>query len=865
MSKSQLSRTSLEYSTRYKQVAQLYQIEFATLDDAFGVITVTAARVTHAARVSVWLFADDETSLYCVHEYDGQGEGRIRKSRDESLLYLVQDEVYMQRLRDDPMVVVNVTEHSDSASISGGDRAERRPCTMLDVPIRVGGRIVGVLCHEDAPGRSWQGEDCELAAQLGYIVALAVGHDRQRRAATVGNRFRALLQQTPDSVALGDSHGMLQYLNPPARRLIGLAPDEPIEDYRLLDFLAPQSQAFMLERGLLLATSRGGWTGDLVLRSRRGREVEANMTITVFHGDRGTVEFISCVMRDICAHPTLERRLAATQARYEAVLAESSDALFRVDVQTGRLTYVTAALCDLLGYTRAELQATTVFRLVGDSAKHIRHNMSVVASEGHVMLGERQYRHKDGHFVDMEVSAQLHTDSAGTALSVHVRDISARQRRRRDIERLAFGDPCTGLANSNLLRERAEALLAESLPEATPVAYVITQIDRWQRFADTLGYDVAESLLRKIAERLRQVVGDKDIFVARLPTGAAFGLLFKREAYDARLLADEIQLAFGTAFRVERDTIHLAVRSGAAYFPEHAVSYKELTKRAGLALRTAHRKGWDCCIYEPARSGRLYDERLPEEDLRRAIGTAQIRLCYQPIVAAGSGGKITGLEALVRWDHPREGELPPDEFIPLAEGSDLIVDLDRDILLKATREVSAWLSSMPDVVLSVNCSARTLMHSQLVDTLRAALAGSGLLPAQLCLEITETAFIHDLQVASAVVSQISALGVKVALDDFGTGYSSLAYLTDLQVDRLKIDRGFTRGIGLDVRDERTIEMIVALSRDLGMQVVAEGVETWAQQEWLKSRKIDFLQGYYLGRPQNFADLRDSFGSRAVQA
>src|SRR5699024_4596092 len=240
-----------------------------------------------------------------------------------------------------------------------------------------------------------------------------------------------------------------------------------------------------------------------------------------------------------------------------------------------------------------------------------------------------------------------------------------------------------------------------------------------------------------------------------------------------------------------------------------------------------------------------HDEYLLEEDLRLAIGTSQIKLNYQPITEAFKNNHIISVETLVRWQHPQAGYLSPGDFLALAEDSQLIVELDYSILHGATRAMAGWLDRRSNLIVSINVSAITLSHPDLIDTLKQVLEQSGLPASQLCLEVTETAIMQNRTQAVETIHQIKALGISIALDDFGTGYSSMAYLKDLDADVLKIDGTFTRGIGVDRRDERTIETMIELGHDLGMEIVVEGVETRAQYDWLAQHNVDRLQGFYL--------------------
>lgn len=856
MSTSSRSNTPGKTLLGHQAVAQLYKESFADLDDAVRAITATAARILHVDRAGVWLFVDDIAAIYCIHEH----QSGIRQSsftpNDGSryLLHFSPTEPYMVKLQEGPFVAFESTDTKGASAEFRSYLENLGPRSVLDVPLRVDGRVVGMLCHGCALGRSWTDEELDLAIRLGDMATLAIETDRHRRTALLGDRFQTLVEHTPDSIALSDRRGRIEYLNPSARRLLGLAPDEPIQRERLSEFMARDGGTYTLQAARAHARKHGTWTGELSLRGRNGNAFDARITITHYRGPSGDIEYTAYTIRNISSHTALKRQLADTRAQYEAVVSQTSDALFQIDGKTGRLHGANNAFCNLLGYSADDIENMTIFDLINDTDEHIRSNIDASLSHGSLFMLQRQYQHRDGYQIDVELAAAATTCEGRPTVNVRARDITALLQRRRDIERLAYYDPVTGLANSNYLREHGEALLAASLEAEAPlINYVVTQVNNWQRLTDTLGYRAAESLLQQVAERLKEMFDDQSILIGRLLTGAEFGLLFKAPEQSAQGLVDDINRAFTAPIKIDGEPVHLVMRSGVAQFPTHAVNFKDLTMRAGIALRQAHLKNKASCIYEPTQSGRLHDEHLLEEDLRQAIDTPQIQLRYQPIMMAT--GELMGMETLVRWQHPTEGWLPPSHFIALAEESGIIVDLDFCVMTNTVRLASPWLQHRPDILLGFNCSALTLTDPRLIDHLRRTLEESPLPPTQTVFEVTETTLIHDRQTATQALEQISKLGMRIALDDFGTGYSSLAYLKNLPVDTLKIDRTFIRGIGTDVRDEHTIETVISLGHDLGMVVLAEGVETQDQMEWLVSRGIDRLQGFYFGKPQTLDELR----------
>lgn len=826
----------------------------ADIGEAYALTARTAARVLDVNRVSIWLFSTDQRQLHRIYEYPEAGRRDFRLTID-----LSERADYPRALRDNLLYQLDAAAPETSASdpllryMRDHDIA-----AMLDAAIRADGKLVGAICHERRTPRDWQPVDRRRALRFGRIASHFIAAERRRRSIALGIRSRLLVERSADAIALATPSGALEYLNPKAREVLGLAPDEPLFGLRVVDFLQPESRTQGTQRIYPAARDNGSWTGRVQLRTRQNLGLEATATLNVYRGDKGQVEHLSCVLRDVVDGPNVESRVAEMRQRYEQALAQAGECLLEIDATSLTLRSVSGGFERFLGYAAARVETLSLYDLCDNSSTSLRDFVRRTRTDGHLLCGETRVRHGEGHWVDVEMS-MMRREAGGrrhASISVRLRDISERIQRRQDIERLAYYDPLTGLANSNLLRERAERMLGESLREGGDVGFLLLRLDRWQRIFDIQGYQAAESLIQQVGQRLTRAFEQRNVLVARLLGGVEFGVLYDARREQSQELATIAHGVFDAPFRADRESLHLNVRSANARAPLHAVNFKDLTKRAGIALRNAHLHNLSHCEYDPTQSTRLHDERLIEEDLRKAIGTSQLRLRYQPIRSVLPSKQWAGAEVLVRWQHPQLGLLAPQDFVPLAEESNLILQLDRHVLGHAASRAACWQGDLAKVVISVNISAVTLLNGDLPAMLTSVLEESGLPPWRLCLELTETAIMHDRARAAETLTEAKALGVHIALDDFGTGYSSLAYLKDLPVDTLKIDQDFVHGIGADSRDENTIETVIRLGHDLGLFVLAEGVETRAQLQWLAARDIDYVQGYYVGLPVNERSLID---------
>jgi diguanylate cyclase (GGDEF)-like protein len=420
-------------------------------------------------------------------------------------------------------------------------------------------------------------------------------------------------------------------------------------------------------------------------------------------------------------------------------------------------------------------------------------------------------------------------------------------------EHLALHDPLTDLPNRSLFHDRAQQAILGSRRDQTGVALMILDLDRFKEVNDTLGHHNGDLLLQEIGARLRSGLRESDS-VARLG-GDEFGLLLPNVADggEALMLGERVRSVLRRPFTLEGVTLDVEASVGVAIYPEHGEDVDSLLQRADVAMYLAKEDRSGCELYASDR-----DEYSPHRlalaaELRRALDEKELVLHYQP-KADLSDGRIVAVEALVRWQHPEHGLLTPDQFVPLAEATGLIRELTLTVLDEALHQQRVWRDDGIDIRVAVNLSARDLYDLTLPASTAELLAKHDVPPTSLELEITESVIVADPMRARAILNRLSEMGVVLAIDDYGTGYSSLGYLKRLPIDEMKIDRSFVMQMADDRNDAAIVRSTVELGRNLGLKVVAEGVETATAWAHLKALGCDFAQGYYLSRPVPAAEI-----------
>jgi diguanylate cyclase (GGDEF)-like protein len=441
----------------------------------------------------------------------------------------------------------------------------------------------------------------------------------------------------------------------------------------------------------------------------------------------------------------------------------------------------------------------------------------------------------------------------GIVLSLRI--LQQRKRMEERVNHMAFHDELTSLPNRLMLSQRLDQALSRHRRAGTQLAILFLDLDRFKVINDSLGHESGDVLLRQVADRLRTQSREGDT-VARMG-GDEFVVLIENygNLADVCLRAERLVEQLSAPYVLGSNDCHVTVSIGISVFPADGSDAQALLKAADVAMYRAKDTGRDSYMFYSAAMNVHTLERLElESDLRHALERNEFLLHYQPKVEVATG-LITGIEALLRWNHPRRGLVSPMEFIPLAEETGLIVSIGEWVLATACAQTKAWQDQgQSKLDVAVNLSARQFADPMLLPKLTNIIRRSGLDPSSLELELTESLVMSHGENAVAVLQKLKSLGVRIAIDDFGTGYSSLAYLKRFPIDTIKVDRSFIRDIPSDSGDKKITRAIIAMAHSLRLQVVAEGVETADQLKFLRSQRCDTVQGYFLHRPLPEAEV-----------
>ncbi|MFN3985877.1 MAG: EAL domain-containing protein [Rhodocyclaceae bacterium] len=475
--------------------------------------------------------------------------------------------------------------------------------------------------------------------------------------------------------------------------------------------------------------------------------------------------------------------------------------------------------------------------------------------------GETWGRRADGTLYPRWLSMSVLRDpdsGAATHFIAIFTDITERKRAEADIQHLAHHDALTGLANRFSLYARLEQAIADARRNGQALAVLFLDLDRFKNINDSLGHHIGDALLVQVAQRLRASVREADV-VARLGGDEFVVVLHGVDgANDAAHVAEKLLETLSRAYPLEGTELHVTPSIGISLFPDDSGDATGLMRHADAAMYHAKSRGRANFQFFTEELNHRATERLSlESALRGAVARGELELWYQPQIGAADG-RVIGVEALIRWRHPDKGLIGPATFIPIAEETGLIVDIGTWVVCKACRQAMEWEArGIGPLGMSVNLSARQMRDVELVDIVEAVLQATGLPPGRLELEITESSVMEHPEVAIELLRALKRLGVRLAIDDFGTGHSSLSYLKLFPLDRLKIDKSFVSDIEEDANDAAIVAAAVSLAHNLGLSVIAEGVETATQVERLCALGCDELQGYHFSHPLQ-ADAFEAF-------
>ncbi|WP_163854485.1 putative bifunctional diguanylate cyclase/phosphodiesterase [Paenibacillus elgii] len=546
---------------------------------------------------------------------------------------------------------------------------------------------------------------------------------------------------------------------------------------------------------------------------------------------------------------TAEERLRRADSRLNALFHHHPGAVGLID-PGGCFLQWNPTSEHMFGYREEELRGKHLRTLFPEELSGRTSSFFAEALHGSPLSFKTSLLHKDGYRVDLDTTVvPVKEQGITTGVLIVCQDITSATRTEEQIRHLAYYDDMTGLPNRRLFVQHLNAAMAAVSWHERTLAVLFVDIDRFKIVNDCFGHDYGDMLLLQVAERFSRCVGPDD-YLARTE-GDEFAFFFQvpdQEAEPVGTIAKAIFDLLEEPFVLGQNLVHLTASIGISLLSQEDESADSLMKCADMALTRAKEKGKNNYQLFNSEMKSVSLKRLTlESELRRALANNELLLHYQPQINIATG-RIVGFEALVRWQHPERGLVAPGEFIPFAEDSGLIVPIGEWALKEACRQNKQWQDAGLEVVpVSVNLSIRQFMQHQLCARIGRTLRETGLAPGLLELEITESCTM-DVDYASDLLHELKKLGVKISIDDFGTGYSSLSYLKKFPIDKLKIDRSFVRDIMTDPNDAAIVASIIAMTRHLNMEVIAEGVETEEQLRFLHDNQCHLIQGFYLSPP-----------------
>ncbi len=729
-------------------------------------------------------------------------------------------------------------------------------------PIRSSqGKILGTFAIYHRQIHAPNEQDVLLIELTANLASIAI--ERSLEAEALRDReahFRFLTEDGTDVVWKMDAQSCFTYISPADEKLRGFASSEVLG--RPVSELLTAEAFDMIEKARRERIKIGGGTqqgqsstfevqqrckdGSLVWTEIVSREDrDANGKLMGYHG----------VTRDISGRKRSEIALRQSEQRFVTAFEAAPVAASITTADEGRFIEVNNNYERDFGWTRAELIGKTSVE-VGLWTNHAARDpwAQSVANTGRVINHETVWTCKNGEQREVSISGEVTMLDGKRCILAYAADITERKKAERRIAELAFFDQLTGLPNRTLLADRLKQALSASSRSKQFGAVLFMDLDNFKTLNDTMGHDLGDALLRQIAPRLRQCVREEDT-VAR-QGGDEFVVVLaglSRNEMDAaaaaEVVAEKIIAAVDNSYVLGDSSHHCTASVGVTLFNGTQTSADGLLKQADMSMYRAKEAGRNTFrFFNPAMEESVKARAELDVDLRLAVQEQQFVLHYQPQFA--DGGRLLGVEVLVRWNHPKKGLVPPMEFISLAEDTGLIVPLGQWVLEAACNQLALWAqrSDFAQLTIAVNVSAYQFRKNDFVDQVAGVLAKTGANPHRLKLELTESLLVDNVVDVVEKMFALKSKGVSFSLDDFGTGYSSLSYLKRLPLDQLKIDKSFVRDVLIDPNDASIARTIIALGNSLGFGVIAEGVETEEQRAFLASHGCHAFQGYFFGRP-----------------
>jgi len=670
-------------------------------------------------------------------------------------------------------------------------------------------------------------------------------------------KYSAIVESSNDGIVILQD-GLLKYANGKMMEITQYTMEETIGKV-FIDFISPKYKSTVVDRYKRRMDREevpNRYEIEIISRNGKTIPVEINASCIEYEGKLADM----AIVRDITERKHAEKALRNSEEKYSSLFHHSNDAIFLHDLN-GTILDANQKVLDQFQYTRPEILSMRIADLHPDEAITISKRAFKKVTENGFFNFEIDFKKKNGEIFPAEVSSSLFKIGVRRVIQGIVRDITDRKKAIEQISFMAYHDSLTNLPNRHLLKDRLQQTLASAKKYNRIVAILFLDLDNFKRINDTLGHDHGDKLLLNVADRLQGYVRNSDS-IARLEVergdttiarlgGDEFTILLTeiKHIKDAAKVAQRILDLFNEPFAIESREVFITTSIGISVYPDDGETVDTLLKYADTAMYHAKDQGRNNYQFYKESMNIMTIERLDlENKLRKALDRKEFILHYQPQLDTKTK-KIIAVEALIRWMHPDKGMMAPMTFIPLAEETGLIIPIGEWILRTACDQNKAWQQAgLPSIRITVNISSVQFIQKNFVKMVDKILKESGLDPQYLELELTESILMQATDTAVTTLKELKSLGIRLSIDDFGTGYCSLNYLKRFPVDTLKIDQSFIRDLSISQEDKAIIHAMIALGHTLNLDVIAEGVETMHQLEYLSEKGSDAVQGFLFSKP-----------------